>query len=67
MTHGPKATNGYNSYWRDHYSMMESLIAREHGITKSRVMRRDVTARIKQLWDTCPETEKASYQERDQR
>ena len=67
MPHGPKATDGYNSYWRDHYAMMEALIARELGFTKSRVRRGEVTARIKQLWDMCSETEKASYLERDQR
>lgn len=55
---GPKATNGYNSFWRDHYAIIQSLIASELGIFEPKVIRREVTARIKEFWNALSEAEK---------
>lgn len=65
---GPKATDGFSSFWCDYYTSVESAIARELGdIPKKMVKRRDVTARIKVLWAVLPEDQKIPYAERDQR
>jgi hypothetical protein len=65
---GPKATDGYNSFWRDHYHAVQSSIAQELGnIPKRMVRQRDVTMRLKKMWSDLAPEEKVDYKERDQR